>query len=309
MECDDECLLVERNKRLADAFNIDPAARRDEHVPYSDEVLQLFKKHGSSAQTIEHDVREFADAKDKVSKQFKPMPSEERKFIHVLAKEYGMFSQSLDNEPKRFVMLRKTDRSVGPFAKWLSTCVKIRERQAAEEAANPKTVTQAEPVAPEEPFNALLLTHVRFGLTIDDIHAQLEPVVKVQSFTISHVEFLPGDEVLLRFTATYSASASGLEAGLSSLRDKLKPVCLEQKIADDIILIAANSEEMVVRRERVAKVDPHGWSVVAGRAKKPTAKEDDAPVKTGKMTLGRKKIVMKKRSGEKLPELGDDVEC
>lgn len=309
MECDDECARLERNKRFADAFNIDPTAVRDEHVPYSDEVLNLFKKNTTWAQEIEHDFRDFADAKDRISRTFEPMPAPKRQFVHVLAKDYGMFSQSLDFDPKRFVLLRKTERSVGSFSKSLSTCVQIRAKQAAEEAAKPKPLLESEPLQPEEPFNALLLTQVNFGLTIDDIHKSLEPIVATQSFTISHVEFLPGDEVLLRLMATYSASASGLEAVLSSLRDKLKPDCVDKKIADDIILAAASSSERVLRRERAAKPDPQGWSVVAGRAKKPTMKDEDAPVKTGKMTLGRKKIVMKKPEEEKLAELGGDVEC
>ncbi|KAK6866042.1 hypothetical protein PG995_002570 [Apiospora arundinis] len=66
LKCDDECLRLQRNAKLAAALNIDPETHKDSHVPYSDKTLELFKEGVRWAQTQEREFRVFAsDAQEK----------------------------------------------------------------------------------------------------------------------------------------------------------------------------------------------------------------------------------------------------
>jgi len=125
LECNDECLRLQRNAKLAAALNIDPATHLDAHIPYSTETLNLFKESTKFCQTYEREFRVFAaDPKEK-RLRFKPMQSNQRAFIHALAEDYGLDSESQDPEPHRHVSIFKTPRFVSAPMKTLAQCVKI----------------------------------------------------------------------------------------------------------------------------------------------------------------------------------------
>lgn len=310
MECDDECLRLERNRRLADALNIDPSSELTDHVPYSDTTIRLFRELGAWAEDKEREFRVFAQSKDELRMRFAPMPSAKRQFLHVLAADFRLESYSEDREPHRHVVVSKQMLFVSTPSKTVGQCVKIRERQAAEKAAEAAASKVPEELDSLPPFNAMLLTSAAFGLTIDDIKSTLNPIFATRHFSIYAVEFLHGDEVLIRIIATYSASVapSGLEAMLDKFREQMIDVVKSKGIAGGILLAHADPRDRILRRERPNKPDPTGWNAVAGRAAKKEGSFTSEPPVTG--SSGRRMLGLRKKPAEKKwGVLDGDVEC
>lgn len=311
LECDDECLRLERNRRLAEALNVDPNSPLTDHIPYSETTLKLFRELGSWAEDKEREFRVFAQSKSEVRMRFGAMPSPKRQFLHTLAEDYRLESRSEDWEPHRYVVVSKpSDFTSGP-SKTVGQCVKIRDRQAAEKQASAASKAPSpEPVEDLPPFNALLLTSPSFGLTIQDIHGALDPTFAAQSLKLHGIEFLPGDEVLLRVTAPYSVSLapSGLESTLSSLRMQ---VAATKDLSGGVTLVAVDHDQNIVRRERSTRPDPTGWNAVASRAANKREGAGSGEKSSGRHMLGlkKKKTTVEKPAGKPWGLLDGDSEC
>lgn len=314
IKCDDECLRLDRNRRLAAALNIDPTSHTTDHVPYSDATLRLFKEHTSWAETQEREFRVFAKSPNEVRLKYKAMPSHQRQFLHLLAEDYGFESLSEDFEPFRYVVVYKSSRFVSAPAKTLAQCVKIRTTQAAEAAAASKPPSPP-PLPVSEPFNAVLLTAPRFGLTIEDVTETLKADFATQPSLHYTVDFLPSDEILLRITAHYSAflTPSAMEQALTVLRPRIGETIQKQpELAGGVLLCHVDTSGAVARRENLGGRDASGWSAVAGRAawKKDSVAEpqEEAARSSGRKLLGlkKRKPMEKEKSWE---ALGGDVEC
>ncbi|GJC92072.1 NF-X1 type zinc finger [Colletotrichum higginsianum] len=147
LKCDDECLRLQRNQRLAAALN-----------------------------NQEREFRVFASEPSEKRLRFKPMPSFQRAFLHALAEDFGFDSESQDPEPHRHVSIFKTPRFVSAPKKTLAQCAKIRSDAAksAASAAAAASSSAATASAPE-PFNALLLTAPRFGPQPPLLHDLVPP--------------------------------------------------------------------------------------------------------------------------------------
>ncbi|XP_053322900.1 transcriptional repressor NF-X1 [Spea bombifrons] len=113
LQCDEECLALERNRRLAEALNIsensDPFNTRS-GAKYSDILKEDAKKDLKFVSEIEREIKALVDAvnKGKQTKKshcFPPMNRDHRKMIHDLAEVYFVESVSYDNEPKRNVVI------------------------------------------------------------------------------------------------------------------------------------------------------------------------------------------------------------
>ncbi|KAK2590696.1 FKBP12-associated protein [Conoideocrella luteorostrata] len=316
MKCDDECLRLERNRRLAAALNIDPGSHQNDHVPYADATLKLFKEHTSWAETQEREFRVFARTANEVRLRYKPMTPTFRQFLHLLAEDYGLESKSEDIEPYRYVVVFKGTRFVSAPGKTLAQCVKIRAAQATAEAAASSRASSPPLVAtPTDPFNGFLLTRPRFGLTIEDVNSALHADLAVQQPSI-HFEtsFLPSEEVLLRATTSYSAflSPAALEQALVNMKPRVAKAVEAADLAGNAYLCHVDSGTHITRRDHLNKSDAgSGWSAVAGRAaaKLDSASPVDEPVRApGRRLLGlRKKKIEREKSWTE--QLDGDVEC
>ncbi|KOS19607.1 FKBP12-associated protein 1 -like protein [Escovopsis weberi] len=324
IKCDDECLRLERNRRLAAALNIDPASHTNDHIPYSDTTLELFRENTSWAETQEREFRVFSRSANEQRLRYKPMPRQQRQFLHCLAGDYGLDSISEDAEPHRYVLVWKGQKFVAPPSKTLAQCVKIRDAQAA--AGEPSTAqpppAAAAPLPPAvaEPFNAFVLIGPRFGLTIEDVDAALRAELAAQSsFAFSTAFVSSGEEVLIRAAAHYSAllSPASVEAALAALKPKLAAAVARADVARNILLCHADGRDDVSRRENIQTgPDAAGWSAVAGRA---AARSQDAGGKKdggaagsgpGRRMLGlRRKGPDRDRDKLWTAQLGGDTEC
>ncbi|RYP24034.1 hypothetical protein DL765_000762 [Monosporascus sp. GIB2] len=318
LKCDDECLRLQRNARLASALSIDPQTHQNDHVPYSDTTLKFYRENPKWAEKYEREYRVFASDAAEKRLRFKPMQSHQRAFLHSLAEDFGFDSESSDPEPHRHVCLFKTPRFVSAPAKTLSQCAKIRAAQAPPTSAAP-ALTGAGP-APKQPYNALLLSSPRFGLTIEEVDAALKrdyaahPAVKV-----AQASFLPSDEVVLRASGTWTAPQA-LEASLPALRTAVAATARRLGLAARASLCHVDDSLNVLRREEDpdaaavnGKKSADGWNAVLGRsaarprpAPAPAASIANAPLRSGFVALRRDPLALKKKGEEankkKVPE-------
>jgi transcriptional repressor NF-X1 len=274
LKCDEECARLERNRKLASALNVDPN-HADDHVPYSAETLALFSELNPAwTQAQEKAFRTLAADPDSKRLRFKPAPKEQRRFIHLLAEDFGFDSESMDPEPHRHVAVFKTPRFVAAPMKTLLECQRLRRAQSA--AVVPTTSTtkaKASNVEPD-PYNAFLLTNPRFGLTINDLSSAARSILDTDttlSFTIS---FLPSEEVVIKADPSLPVSNTdpastvdrerNIDRRLTALRDPLAKVVASQGMGS-IQLARVDSSLNVLRRESDGATTG-GWSQVAAKA-------------------------------------------
>ncbi|TGO91141.1 hypothetical protein BPOR_0037g00040 [Botrytis porri] len=286
LDCNDECLKLQRNAKLAAALNIDPSTHTDDHIPYSQQTLDMVKDMLKFCQTYEREFRVFAADPSEKRLRFKPMPSHQRAFLHSLAEDYGLDSESQDPEPHRHVSIFKTPRFVSAPLKTLAQCVKVKPVAVVEAASSKRLVATA------EPFNAFLLSNPRFGLTIDEIHTDLSSEFANAGLNFD-VSFLPSGEVVLRGKAPetwYTKVDSALTAMQHSLFQKVKAL----QLASTVVLCSVDSSLNVVRRE-----DDHlggGWSQVAkGASGSKAPVRPEIGVKSSFTVLGTRTAAKKKK--------------
>ncbi|XP_077480371.1 transcriptional repressor NF-X1 [Stigmatopora argus] len=142
LECDEECAALERNKRLADALQIDPSSDpfnvRSGSV-YSNSLKDDARKDLKFISGVEEAIKNLVElvAKGKQAKKthcFQPMNRDRRRIVHELAEVYAVDSISYDSEPKRNVVVTAhKGKSVCP--KW--TLTSLIERETAARAPVP----------------------------------------------------------------------------------------------------------------------------------------------------------------------------
>ncbi|QPC73861.1 hypothetical protein HYE68_004613 [Fusarium pseudograminearum] len=311
VRCDEECERLDRNRRLAAALNIDPATHTNDHVPFSDDTLKLYKQFSKWGDEQESQYRVFAANKDEVRLRYEPMKNVSRQFLHLLAEDFGFESKSEDHDIHRSVLVWKTDKFVSAPPKTLSQCVKIRATQAAEAAAAAAIRPPSPPVLETEPFNALVLTEPRFGLTNDDVNTALAAdLSSLQGFSFK-VDFL-NDEVLIKATVSYSAflTPAPMEKSLEVLKPRIEQTIRREKLAENVLLCHSDVNGAITRREVPRRAGAGGWSAVAGRAaSKPGSSSATEEAKPGRKLLGLKKKKPQVEAGKVWAALDGDVEC
>lgn len=113
LECDQECATLERNRRLAEALQIDPSSDpfnvRSTSV-YSESLKEDARKDLKFVSEVEEEIRSLVELANKGKQPkrshcFPAMNREHRKIVHELAEVYGVESVSYDSEPKRNVVI------------------------------------------------------------------------------------------------------------------------------------------------------------------------------------------------------------
>ncbi|CVK89402.1 related to cysteine-rich protein NFX-1 [Fusarium mangiferae] len=316
IRCDEECERLDRNRRLAAALNIDPASHTNDHIPFSDNTLKLYKQMQSWGDAQESQFRVFAANKDEVRLRYEPMKNQSRQFLHLLAEDFGFESKSEDYDIHRSVLVWKSDKFVSAPTKTLAQCVKIRATQAAEAAAAAAIRPPSPPILETEPFNALVLTEPRFGLTIEEVNAALEPdLTSLQGFRFK-VDFL-NEEVLIKASVSYSAflTPAPMEKSLEILKPRIEQTIRREKLAESVLLCHSDANGAISRREVTIRAGTGGWSAVAGRAASRPMSSSSTPApeeaKPGrKLLLGLKKKRPQQPEGGKVwAALDGDVEC
>lgn len=289
LECNDECLKLQRNAKLAAALNIDPASHVDDHVPYSSTVLDFYASNTKFAQTYEREFRVFAADENEKRLRFKPMQANQRAFIHALAEDFGLDSESQDPEPHRHVLVFKTPRFVSAPLKTIGQCVKLRPAPApAPSALASSSATRNA----QEPFNAILLVDARFGLTIDEITTELNSDFKAVAADLD-ITFLQSGEVVLK--PSLASWHQKLETTLQTLKPTVTRKLKISGLAKDTMLCTVQSDDSITRREHDdpnAAAAASGWSQVAkgvGASARKLEKEKSVSSRSQFTVLGKVK--------------------
>jgi transcriptional repressor NF-X1 len=294
LTCDAECLRLERNRKLAMALNIDPA-HTDDHIPYAADTINQYLENPAWAQAQEKLLRALAADPDERRLRFKPMRNRQRAFVHSLAQDFGFDSESMDPEPHRHVVIFKTPRFVMAPMKTLADCVHIKQMQQL--VANPSGTAAREhrEATTTGDWNAFLITNMRFGLTVDELHAALAPVVLPHGGELDLHFLQPEEHVLLRIPGLGADAASRLTALKPAVARALVPSGGAERLGL-VQLCRADEGNAVVRREAggtgAGGATAGGWSTVVKKAARnepppPPAKEVEKE-KAGFVTLGRK---------------------
>jgi transcriptional repressor NF-X1 len=273
LKCDDECARLERNRKLALALNIDQDTHTDDHVPYQAETLNMYLKAPAWAQVQEKQLRLFAADPEEKRLRFKPMKNHERAFIHALSDDFGFDSESMDPEPHRHVAIFKTPRFVMAPMKTLVECARIRQIQRS--IATGVSVITTEPKAKAkasnlvgDPLNALLLTHARFGLTVEEMRAAINPSLSTSGTGLQFdISFLPSEEIVLVPLQQQASSERALETTLSNLKPAFVKALSTPNFLGRLELCRVDDSLNIERRESDSASS--GWSQVAAKAAAP----------------------------------------
>ncbi|GAB7334622.1 hypothetical protein MBLNU13_g06588t2 [Cladosporium sp. NU13] len=323
LACNDECARLERNRKLAIALNIDKSLHTEggDHIPYSTETLNLFGESPKFGQMQEREFRVFATSDDEKRLRFKPMKSRERMFIHHLAEDFGMDSESMDPEPHRHVMVWKTPRFVSAPNKTLAECLRIRQAQRSaagsaynSDAEGAKKIKASNEAA--EPFNSFIISKPRFGLTVEDLKPEVVALVPSSSPVTFDIEFLPNEEIVLK-AMTRTLSAQDVQQFLQNLKAPLA-TAISTKGLGSLQLCCTDSSLNVQRRESEAS-GGDGWSRVAAKKAAPrmpmassqtsSGLNSFAALTGGKVTFAKKTPLVKPKIKKEKETVVDDWEA
>jgi transcriptional repressor NF-X1 len=306
LPCNDECARLERNRKLALALNIDQSTHIDggDHIPYSTDTLNLFSEDVKWAQTQEREFRVFATSPEEKRLRFKPMQSRQRSFIHALAEDFGLDSESMDPEPHRHVMIWKTPRFVSAPSKTLAEAHRIRAAQrsgiASANVSDSESTKKPRTTKMTAPYNGFLISNPRFGLTVDELRAELNHLVHHSMPFTFDVEFLPSEEVVLK-AVSRTLPPSDLQGLLESIKTQLV-AALKSKGYGTAELCATDSSLNVIRRESESVAAADGWSKVAARRAAPKSVLSSRGATGGANTfdaLTSSKVTFAKKKSEK----------
>ena len=305
LPCNEECAHLERNRKLALALNIDQSTHVDggDHIPYSTDTLNLFAEHVKWAQTQEREFRVFATSDDERRLRFKPMPPHQRAFIHALAGDFGLDSESMDPEPHRHVMIWKTPRFVSAPSKTLAEALRIRQGQrSATGSANVSDNESTRKVNPASvsraPYNAFVISNPRFGLTVDELRTEINALLHPDMPLTFDIEFLPNEEVVLK-AVSRTLSNVNLQQMLHNIQGQVVS-SVKSKDFGALELCTTDSSLHILRRES----DPSagdGWSRVAAKkaAPKIVVSGDGLIGSNSYSALGSNKVTFAKKKPEK----------
>ncbi|XP_077978274.1 transcriptional repressor NF-X1-like isoform X2 [Glandiceps talaboti] len=107
LECTEDCAIIERNRRVADALQIqNPDLSSKPGVAYCQFLKEQARKNAEFVSSVEKELGNLVTSVQqskhkKRSHSFAPGNRDQRRVIHELAEMYGCETQSYDQEPKR----------------------------------------------------------------------------------------------------------------------------------------------------------------------------------------------------------------
>jgi transcriptional repressor NF-X1 len=304
LPCNEECARLERNRKLALALNIDQEAHVEggDHVPFSNETLNLYAAHPTWSTNQEREFRVFAAADDEKRLRFKPMTSTQRAFIHHLAEDFGLDSESMDPEPHRHVAIFKTPRFVRSPPKTLKESARIRN---AQRLASGKAIASSEAPASQvranevgEPFNSYVVVRPRFGLTIEEVRTELASFALPVQFD---VEFLPNEEVIIK-SISRTLDEQAVDQTLKNAKVPIA-TAIAAKSLGTLQLCRTDSSLNITRRETENGVSD-GWSRVAAKSaasRRPLLQTASSNNNSFSALAGGNKVTFAKKKEKKPP--------
>ncbi len=224
------------------------------------------------------------------------MLADQRAFLHSLAEDFGLDSESMDPEPHRHVAIFKTPRFVSAPLKTLAQCIKIKPSE------QPLATTSVTTIEVRKPYNALILADPRFALTIDELRAQLRADLATASNSPFHISFLPSEEIVLYPDPTSGDTEEAVESILRRLKPLVAKTVTANELASSVALCRIDQSLNVIHRE-LDMTETGGWSqVVKGAPFKARSREPVVGAKSSFTVLGTKAGASKPKEGETVVE-------
>ncbi|KAI9484553.1 hypothetical protein BDB00DRAFT_129523 [Zychaea mexicana] len=191
LSCNDFCAKVERNRRLASALEIErdvtPASSSspsssgiplDEAVPstdelgyYDDSLCEFYLENLRWCKQMETMLIDFVKDQAKHVLHCKPMKSGFRKFIHRYSVHFNVSTESVDPEPYRSVVVRKSlgqPRIPSPLLSVAAHHPSMNRPPPPNTTAGAKSSSSS-----KQPVNALCLSDLAFGLIKSELDMEL----------------------------------------------------------------------------------------------------------------------------------------
>lgn len=256
------------------ALALDP--EREAQI-YSEDTLAAYQRDPKWAQVIEQKMRSFCEALEQKRLQFAPMKAGMRLFVHALAEDWGLQSESQDPEPYRSVVVRKPVTFVATARKTIAeviaggapgTAAAAAAAAATGSAGSAPTsrigtpsLTQLKRPPRGPAVNAFYFRHIAVGTLSSDLERELAPVLKESQlrFDISW----HGDEDVLLKPKTGSLGPEQVEAELNGLTMKLKRLVASKGLADSAETVWVGMDGKVKDAATAATAGGSGWSTVA----------------------------------------------
>jgi hypothetical protein len=237
LPCDEACAVAERNRRLAEALQIDTNAGSVFHtdVEFEDELVDYARANPSFIRKIEEELMEFIQS-NKKQHYMQPMKAKLRRIVHMICEHYGLETAAVDPEPNRFLILSRTRDTHIPTP--LLSQVASGQWQGHVRSVD-ASGSGIDPVGDKAPApNALLIRHLKFGLTQDE----LEPSLKVLGDTFFSLDWMTDEDVLVRFTSNKELS----EASISRYRSMLRRDLITAGLAGDVRTVTVDASGKII---------------------------------------------------------------
>ncbi|KAF9186957.1 FKBP12-associated protein [Haplosporangium sp. Z 767] len=245
IKCNDYCLIAERNKRVALALEIEegepPGPRIPDYDPY---VLDYAAANMEFTLKIEKQLAEWVADTTKPILYFSPMKGHRRKFVHELAANYNVTSESVDVEPYRSVNVRRQLDTSVPGLLASQAC---RQKRSTSSTSNSVGLEQLRKPMIKDPVNAIYLHDLEFGLTRTELAAQLAPIFGNIKYGI---RWLTDDDAVL-VPHPGSMQMDELEVVLVRLRTGIKAIAAKGNLCERVELCWVNKDGEVVSHTSV----------------------------------------------------------
>ncbi|KAK4051032.1 FKBP12-associated protein [Microbotryomycetes sp. JL201] len=235
---------------LADALGIEKDKReaKVKEVEYDGEMMSFYQANVAFCTQIEATLTDFVRGLkapfDKPSYHFPVMKRPQRAFTHELAELFGLRSESLDDEPRRSVVVHRQSIAGIP-SPTLAEAYANRRKPAAATLTFGSLRKQNE----RKPHNALFLEGV-LGFDESMLKDILRPMMRGLVFAVSWT----GDEDVL-VTFDHVPSATELETKLHSIQASLR-MLIEETGFCALVELATVGED--------GKVQRGSWTPVGG---------------------------------------------
>ncbi|KAG0368480.1 FKBP12-associated protein [Gamsiella multidivaricata] len=242
IRCNDFCLTAERNKRLALALDIDDGINRRPRIPqYDDYVLDYAFVNMEFTLKIEKRLADWITDSSSQALNLPPMKGHHRKFVHELAGHYNVTSESVDVEPYRNVIIHRKLNTSAPALLASQACRQKRSVSTGASAIS-SGVGQLRKSSVNDPVNAIYLYDLVFGLTRNELAAQLAPIFGNIKYSI---RWLTDDDAAL-VPHPGNMTMKEFEVVLAHLRTRIRSLAVNVHICERVELCWVNKEGEVV---------------------------------------------------------------
>ena len=245
------------------ALQIDPERDASAQMGYSDATIEMYHEQSKQfTHTVEKSLRAFAEAPQKRF-AFQPMKNQLRHFIHSLAADFGLESESQDPEPHRSVVVMKGPKFTTAPKKTIAEFIRSSAKSSTLSTHTPMPtptpmVGQLRKVS-KQAVNAIVLEGIRVGLLMDELEKELKPILSTSNLKFN-IHWTGDEEVILE-PKPNSSGTCDIDLELSNIKPALRRAIKAKCLAQDVELCLVGKDGRIVNRE------DQKWAVVTGANK------------------------------------------